>query len=189
MRAGWASLALGGVLALLATTARAKRWSLMTSTANPGSQPTGHDFGPVDWSRVRWFRPEEFGPHLDSMDPRVIYAADQLREALGAPLRVSPAPGATARFNGNSQSRHYAVGRKSDAVDLLVPRSMPLESVYRAALTVPSIGGIGLYPDWSPTHGVHIDCRPRKPGGRVATWGGVMVAGSQQYVTVSEVFG
>ena len=140
----------------------------------------GVNTGAVDWSLVRYFSAREFGGLLASVDPRIIYAADAMRARLGAPLQISKAEGAIARFElSAAPSRHYAVGRKSDALDLH-PIGASLWACYRAALLVPAIGGFGVYPDWN-TPGIHIDCRPRKPDGSMALWIGESVAGRQVY--------
>jgi hypothetical protein len=125
----------------------------------------------VDWSAVKFFRPAEFGDRADDIDPRTIYAADAMRARLGSPLTVSPVLGATARFGGNARSQHYAIGRRATAVDLM-PAMATLGDAYRAALGVQAIGGVGLYPDTSPLPMIHIDTRPRKPGGGVFQWQG-----------------
>jgi hypothetical protein len=51
---------------------------------------------------------------------------------------------------------------------------------YHAALK--EFGGVGVYPDWMPYPGLHIDGREDK-----ATWAGVLRGGRQTYVPVSEV--
>ena len=132
----------------------------------------------IDWSRIRHFEAKEFigqinehaprESQLDRLDSRVVFAADQLRERLGTKLLVSPVAGAITR-DYEPGSRHQAVGRLSDALDCFVPGSS-LTEVYEAALRISLIGGVGLYPDWLPYHGIHIDTRPRSDADRCATW-------------------
>ncbi len=134
----------------------------------------------VDWDKIRYFTPAEFGgnENLKHIDPRIIHALDDMRHRLGKPIRISPAPGALFRLTGSKNSRHYAVGRLSDAIDIFPESS--LREAYNAAVEVSAIGGIGVYPDWKPRPGMHIDGRPRK-GGRVANWMGRNQPGGGQF--------
>jgi hypothetical protein len=43
-------------------------------------------------------------------------------------------------------------------------------------------GGIGIYPDWSPFPGLHLDVRPAE--GDVAKWAGVDDGDGQDYVAM-----
>lgn len=126
----------------------------------------------IDWSSIKHFRPGEFGTGVDSIDPRVILAADAMRANLGSPLMVSPAMGSTARFDGNTSSQHYAVGRRATALDLM-PTMATLDDALEAARKVPAIGGIGVYPTAQPRPLIHIDVRARKPNGAVFEWMGL----------------
>lgn len=176
----------------LATRARAE---IPTSSNSTGPEPPAPDDAPraplmsaqtprsaaeLDWSReVRFFKREEFrgatfigGPVVDltpMLDARVVLAADDLRALLGVPLIVSHVDGAVVRTYGDSSSRHYAVGRLSDALDLFSPQAS-LDRVFELAASVPAIGGVGLYPHTSPHPLVHVDVRPRRFGGQLATW-------------------
>ena len=126
---------------------------------------------PLNWNTIEFFSPDEFGEALPDVNPSIIIAADELRRRIGCPLAISPAAGAIARYDeASASSRHYAVGRLSDALDLM-PDGCSLETVLNAAQGIPAIGGFGAYPDWSPRPGVHIDGRARV-GGRLATWMG-----------------
>lgn len=155
----------------------------LESLANPGPGFVTVQT-PAQWGSYGHFQASEF-PRPDRMSHEILAAVDALREAAGVPFTVSPAPGATVRLSGNPASRHYAVGRLSDAVDVLVPPGVSLrELVDLARIAVPAIGGIGVYPHWQPSHGLHLDARPRKPSGDLYTWGGVLVDGAQRYVSL-----
>lgn len=121
----------------------------------------------IDWSRVKYFNPktDKFpeDPNLYS-DPNLIYALDLLREAYGYPIYPSPVKGALARLDGSSTSRHYAVGRKSDAIDIFPTKDKDKE-LYLAALSSNLFGGLGLYLDTRGLDGLplpmlHVDLRP-----------------------------
>jgi len=64
------------------------------------------------------FKESEFSEDINAhMDPRLFAALDGFRSDYGSPIYPSKAKGALARFDGSKTSQHYAVGRKSTAVD------------------------------------------------------------------------
>ena len=120
---------------------------------------------------LRHFEPVEFNGWANRMSPRLAYTLDLWRERCGFPIEVSPHPRAIGRTNGNENSRHYAVGRAPDAIDVF-PRG-DIEIAVKTAVQL--FGGVGLYVNWTDaagrkTPGMHVDTRPRindKP----ASWG------------------
>lgn len=151
-----------------------------TSNINNGSGiPASH----LDWSQVQYFKPDEFHGQLDHLDSNVVLELDALRGMVGR-IMVSPAPGAVARFQPGSQ-HDMTNGRLSLAIDIM-PLDVSLADFYKAAQTRVRIGGVGLYPDWLPHPGAHIDLRDRKPDGSQATWSGLKIAGVQQYRGIQE---
>lgn len=114
----------------------------------------------MTWT-ARHFQPGEFpeDPRRYA-EPALIARLDEWREVVGAPMRPSPAPGALARFDGREGTRHYAVGRLSDAVDVFVDGSQA--AAWMAAVRL--FGGVGFYVD--TTYGgerrpmFHVDLRP-----------------------------
>lgn len=145
-------------------------------TNRRGAKMGGYPATRVNWAKVRHFLPEEFRGELSAIDGRLIYAVDELRARLGAALIVSPARGSMTRFGDAARtSMHYAnpaAGIYGQAVDLMSPEAT-LREVYEAAAAVREIGGIGIYPNWRPWPGVHVDIRARGTGGRLATWMGI----------------
>ena len=107
---------------------------------------------------------------LESLDARVLLILQQIRYALGQPIYPSPARGAWVRLTGDTASRHYAVGRLSDAGDIFPERGY-LMQCWLVAQEMKDIGGLGIYAD---THGpdgglwpmLHFDLRP----GRRVFW-------------------
>ena len=127
----------------------------------------------VVWSQIQYFTESEYRGEIDDVDPRLVYAADRWRGFLGVPACVTPVKGGIARKGDDSKtSQHYAVGRKSTATDYYSPQAT-MRQMYQAALRVPEIGGIGLYPEANPTPLIHNDVRPRKSNGQPAVWMGV----------------
>ncbi len=121
---------------------------------------------------------------LPFMDSRIPIMLQKLRNRIGR-IRISPAPGAIVRFRPGS--RHDITGgRLSDAIDVM-PLDATLAELYAAAQELPEVGGVGLYPDWEPMPGAHIDLRPRKADGSLYTWSGFKLAdGRQVYRGIDE---
>jgi hypothetical protein len=87
---------------------------------------------------------------------------DLFRGWHGKPIWPSPKTGALARFEDkDADSRHYAVGRRSDAVDVFAKDPA---SAFLLALTCGLWGAVGFYTDTSfdggPWAMLHLDCRP-----------------------------
>lgn len=143
----------------------------------------------VDWERVPDFHPDEFQGQLHLLDKEVVYVLQALRDIIGR-IKISPVLGAIARTDKAAiHSMHYAGdGRLSRAVDIM-PMDVTLKQAYEAAKMINKIGGIGVYPDWKPRAGLHIDLRKRKVNYQVAQWSGVKnEAGLQVYGAVGEAF-
>lgn len=124
----------------------------------------------IDWEKVKYFDPkiDKFPEDPDVYaDPKIIYAVDDYRGITGKPVHPSPVPGALARLDGSKTGRHYAVNRKSDAIDVFPEGD--IRTNWMLAVTSGLFGGVGLYPftkyrgrDWPM---LHLDCRPFKGEG------------------------
>jgi len=109
-------------------------------------------------------------PDIERIDPRLIRALDRLRDQLGEPIHAGRKPDAFARLTGRPTSRHYAVGRLSDAGDVFPDKGYSMRAwILAQALQEPdgrpSFGGIGLYFDTrrgplQPGPMLHLDMRP-----------------------------
>lgn len=143
----------------------------------------------------RWFSRDEFGAWADTMHPALVFALDVLREKLGSPVVISPAPGALGRRLGGSSSLHNVdVFGMVCAVDVLLPMAWGVGEGFDAARNLRLFSGIGVYPFWKPRPGLHLDVRhlsavnPTKGATplRPATWGGVPGAGGrQEYISAA----
>jgi truncated hemoglobin YjbI len=124
---------------------------------------------PIDWTEIKYFKPSEFPEDPDTYaDPALILLLDNFREIYKHPLTPSPAKGALARLDGAPTSRHYAVGRLSDAVDVF-PKGDVSEAWLLAVEMEEWWGGIGLYPFTHPGPMLHLDLRPLL-NGRKTLW-------------------
>lgn len=118
----------------------------------------------IDWSKIRHFKPDEFPEDPDAhAEPALITTLDHFRERLGVEVWPSKAKGALARNYGSPESRHYAVNRLSDAVDVFI--NMDPRAAWIRALRF-GWGGVGIYFDTHIAKGrpmvmFHLDLRPR----------------------------
>ena len=124
----------------------------------------------IDWLKVDYFNTHEdkFSENPDDYaEPKLIYNLDSFRKIVGRPISPSPVTGALARFDLDSiNSRHYAVDRESDAIDVFV--SAEPATTFIHAISCRLWGGIGIYFDTKfrgKQHIMyHLDCRPLKNG-------------------------
>ena len=127
-----------------------------------------NDTNNIDWFNVHNFSKNEFPEDPDKyVDPRLIYTLDKYRTQLGHKVFPSPVKGALARLGGSRNSRHYAIGRKSDAIDIF-PDCNVMQAFF-LALSMEDINGIGIYPYTCYNSSklwpmLHIDMRPLKNG-------------------------
>lgn len=118
----------------------------------------------IDWSKVDCFTKAEFPEDPDKYaDVFMIYSLDKLRDLLQQPIHVSPVSGALARFdNGADYSRHYAVNRKSDAIDIFCETN--IFEAWSIAIRSGLWGGVGVYFDTFYNNKrhcmLHLDKRP-----------------------------
>ena len=116
-----------------------------------------------DFTGVRRFTPSEFPEDPEKYsDPVLIHSLDDFAVVLGKAVHPSPAPGALARLDGSKTSRHYAVKRLSDGVDVFCRCS-----IFRAwATAMMRFGGVGVYFDTMyqgrPWPMLHLDKRQKK---------------------------
>lgn len=136
------------------------------------------------WGQIKYFSKDEFNDELENLDAQIILTLEKLREKVGR-IMISPAEGAITRKKPGSM-HDISNGRLSLAIDVM-PIDVSLKKFYDAARQLPEIGGIGLYPDWRPYPGAHIDLRKRKNNGLLATWAGVNVDGEQVYSGIDKV--
>lgn len=122
----------------------------------------------VDWSRVRYFKKSEFRGYADQLDPRVIYAADEVRHRLRKSVVISQLDRGMVRHDckppdmGGSSYHCTAGGTvKGRALDLQC-HSAKLREIFDICRAVPGIGGVGLYPDHNNRGSFHIDVGPSR---------------------------
>lgn len=116
----------------------------------------------LDWSSIPNFSESEFDHvDLERLDESFVIELQNFRDLLSRRIYPSPVDGAFVRLDGSKTSRHYAVGRLSDAGDVF-PECHIAEAFLCALRT--RFGGIGIYLDttfkgraWPM---LHLDLRP-----------------------------
>ena len=146
---------------------------------------------------MRHFKPAEFQGYYDRYDPELLAFLDEYRDRRKASVRVSPAPGATGRTYG-SGFHNVAIWGSVKAIDIM-PSGMDTEADMRREVELlkqikSDLGiahiGIGIYPAWSPSPGIHLDVGNRGKASGIATWSGLPTGkdGGQEYKGIEEGF-
>lgn len=138
---------------------------------------------------LNYFKPEEFHGWYEFCSPKLLVLLDEFRENWGAPVMVSPAKGAVGRKLGNeSESQHnfsyYGEVRACDVMPFNMGDDIQQrKKAYRIAKDI-GFTGIGIYPDWKPMPGMHLDVRDDRMAGDPAIWSGFDIDGEQQYFSI-----
>ena len=131
-------------------------------------------------TRLDFFTASEFGVWYPLMNNEFLFMLDDFRREVGEPVYISPALGSLGRPDAPN-SQHFP-NPEIRAADLM--SKAPLEKLYSAARTV-GFTGIGLYPDWQPDHGIHVDNRSNRSASNPATWSAYKdFAGNQKYTGI-----
>ncbi len=116
----------------------------------------------LDFSEVNYFSIDEWpGDSLAHIDADLVLALSEYRDRLGHGVVPSPVVDGWYRTDGSKTSRHYAVGRLSDAGDVF-----PQCDIRKALMVAMGWGwgGIGVYldttgPSGKPEPMLHLDMR------------------------------
>ena len=133
------------------------------------------------------FDRSEFRQWWHVMDPRLLVVLDICRAAWGAPFRISPVNGALGRRLGKDSTSQHNIERWGEVraadvfpegLDNQLDAARMLGIARRSGVT-----GIGIYPNWRPSCGIHFDVRRDAKPGNPVTWGGVDSGSGQRYVS------
>ncbi|MBC6411902.1 MAG: hypothetical protein GDA39_02870 [Hyphomonadaceae bacterium] len=97
--------------------------------------------------------------------------------------------GAIGRTTGRGFHNYIKHG-SIKAIDLM-PEGLSAGKYVKAYESAKQAGarGIGLYPQWEPQPGIHIDIGDRGRGpDHVATWSAFWIDGRQQYFSIRQAF-
>ena len=124
------------------------------------------------FSRSEFYRNDtDWFPYID---PRLLVLLDSLRCIIKSPIAISPHPRAVGRNDGDSSSMHNIDKHgRVFAVDTLPAQSYKHKYISTYVRLAKELGftGIGVYPDWTPRPGLHLDTRTDRDVGNPATWG------------------
>jgi len=145
--------------------------------------------------KLRYFTEEEFREWYYKMNPVLLKLLDLYRMHLHKKIIISPSPNAIGRVDivSNSQHNVFKWG-KVNAIDIMpinengTGLSMP--QLKQSFILAKNMGftGIGVYPDWKPYPGLHLDVREDRYVGDPALWGAINKNNKQIYVTINEIF-
>ena len=141
---------------------------------------------------MRYFTPEEFRGQYDLLDEELKTVIDEFRHLWGDAVTVSPAPGSIGREYGRG-FHNYAKHGTIKAIDLMPSNFNDHIDFKRAYEIAKQAGarGIGIYPDWRPSAGIHLDVgrRPGRVKGYVAKWSGFrQLDGTQKFFSINKAF-
>jgi hypothetical protein len=124
---------------------------------------------------------------FDDIDPRLLVLLDTFRHQWGSRVLISGHPDAIGRTGKATDSQHHwEPGKLVRGIDV-IPSAMGLRKDANRAITMAidlGFTGIGLYPHWQPSAGLHLDTRTLRRPGDPALWGAVYKP--QQYLPLNE---
>lgn len=134
---------------------------------------------------LEFFKASEFGLWYPFMSRKLLLMDDEFRRRLGAPVLISAAGGALGRDDdpaSNSQHNFIKWGEVR-ANDLMIPSMQTADDRREVVRIARQVGftGIGLYPEWKPHQGIHVDVREDRQEGSPAMWAGLLDANGNQY--------
>lgn len=129
------------------------------------------------------------------MNPKLINALEEMAGRIPYKVMISPHSGALGRKNGSTTSQHHYCGDGDlvNAADIMFLKNgegltrQELTQLFKDVKAMNLFSGIGVYPDWQPVSGMHLDIRPNRTAFKPALWGAKKVAGNQKYVDVNNV--
>lgn len=146
---------------------------------------------PFQASRIpNYFQPHEFQGWFDRMMKIQLERLNLYRHRWGMPVIVSPASGAVGRHLGlSSKSQHnydrWGEVRATDIMPVGMETAADRRRAYQIAKAV-GFTGIGIYPEWRPRAGLHVDSRVDRLPGNPATWSAFRENGRQVYYGIDK---
>ena len=135
---------------------------------------------------MRHFTPWEFGDWYSLIRPDLLDALDEFRDQWGQPVVIRyrwdgpDVAGRLGRHQGPDSTSDHNVDRWGEVrgIDCFPQGMRNRANMERAIQLATDIGvtAIGVYPDWSPSPGLHLGMRPDRRKGSPATWGGIRLA-------------
>jgi hypothetical protein len=147
----------------------------------------------IDTGQVRFFEPWELERDgvqwWQQMSPRLLIMLDVFRFQWGRPVNISGHKRAVGRHMKDGLSQHN-VDKWGEvrAIDVQPAGMTTRDEAERALAIAESLGftGFGLYPHWSGGPGLHLDVRHDRDPGYPTTWGAVLGASGQMFVSLRD---
>lgn len=145
--------------------------------------------------KLSYFKESEFRGWYPFINSDLLEALDELRRLWGSPIGISAAAGAIGRKDNSSSQHNFLKWGEVRAVDVMPTiygrglNTNELAEFYRIARNMNAFSGIGVYPDWKPRAGLHLDVREDRTATAPALWGGIQENGRQKYVGINQVLG
>lgn len=106
------------------------------------------------WNDIVHFTPSEWSEDPSRVDPQLVRMLDRVRCEAGVAIHVHTAWSPSGHVAGSLHGQGKAVDFH------FAPGMTPVAEF--ALLTAFGFRGIGLYPEWTPRHGWHVDLRAGK---------------------------
>ena len=115
----------------------------------------------AEWDTIRWFKPREFYYHgsligAEKIEYWLVKRLDEWREEIGLPVYIHNGWG--PRGSHDAKNSYHYIGL---AVDCHIP-GKNIQQQYELAKLRFNDGGIGVYPNWQPNGGLHVDLGPKR---------------------------
>lgn len=140
------------------------------------------------------FKKTDFRGWYDQMDPELLDVMDLFAELADKPMFISPANGAIGRRIPAPNKSFHNVSHWGmvKAIDIMIEGLKTGEDyrhVFECAKEAGALG-IGVYPDWKPVSGVHLDMgiRAGRGPGNPARWSAFRINGRQKYFGIDKAF-
>jgi hypothetical protein len=140
---------------------------------------------------LSYLKQTDFRQWWPAMNTELVALVDELGRRVdeaGGELRISPADGALGRKLGPNDDSQHNVTKWGEvrAADVMIT-GIDLQDAYDLAREV-GFTGVGVYPDWDPDPGLHVDVREDASPDDPAQWAGLDTEnGGQTYVAASQV--
>ncbi len=136
--------------------------------------------------KLTYFTAGEFGIWWPFMSADLLLKLDAFRAVWGAPVMLSPAQGGIGREDDSNSQHNLTRWGEVRAVDVMPYGMDTVTDRLRAVALAEGVGftGIGVYPNWQPRAGLHLDVRPPQSEGHVAKWS--QLASGAPYVSINE---
>ena len=125
---------------------------------------------------LKHFKESEFKGYWGYMSKDLLLKLDEFREKLGSAVSISTAIGGIGRHDNSGSYHNIDKHGQVLAVDVMISSDVSLDYAAKIAKDV-GFSGIGVYPHWRPSHGLHLDLRADS-----LSWRGFIAqSGKQEY--------